>query len=139
MAKGTPWAERSGTERRRTFGRFASVYGAIGLVAIVAGWIPIGAIFVAGGIGLGVAWYTTDANAQAPSSEPEREKPAWLLAMDDPNAPDLTRPEYRTKPRTESDETDAIADSAAGPEADDLATTANPLADSTAEDPSSTS
>lgn len=101
MAKSTPWAERSGAERRRTFRNFGLIYGIITAVAAAMGWIPIALLFGLGALALGVAWYSTEATA-APEVA-ERVKPDWLAAMDDPDAPDLTRPEYRTERRPSPD------------------------------------
>lgn len=99
VAKSRPWGERTGAERRSTLGRFGVLYGVIAVVALVLGWIPIGVIFAFGAAGLFLArTMTTDRPV-----EPERPKPDWMLAMDDPDAPDLSLPEYRTRPRTGSD------------------------------------
>lgn len=94
MAKSTPWADRSGDERRSTFARFGVLYAVIFLVAIALSWVAIAIIFGLIAAGLGVAWYTTEAGQVLP--EAPREKPAWMQAMDDPDAPDLSLPEYRT-------------------------------------------
>lgn len=97
MAKSEAWADRSGDGRRRTLGRFAIVYGVIAVVALGLGWYPVGIIFALGAIGLGVA---RSRIVPSPADEPEeRAKPDWMLAMDDPDAPDLSLPEYRTGPR----------------------------------------
>lgn len=107
MAKSAPWSERSGAERRRTYGRFAAVYGTIAVVALVLGWIPVGLLFGAGAVALAIAVYSTDATAPAgETTTTERVKPDWMLAMDDPNAPDLSLPEYRTRPRPAADGAD---------------------------------
>ncbi len=105
MAKSKPWGERSGEERRSTFGRFAVLYGVIAVITLVLGWIPIGVIFALGAIGLFVARSST---STAPP-EPERPKPDWMLAMDDPDAPDLSLPEYRTPQRAAPDEPSPFA------------------------------
>ncbi len=94
MATSTPWADRSGDERRSTFARFGILYTVIFLVAIALSWVAIAIIFGLIAVGLGVAWYTTEAGQALP--EAPREKPAWMQAMDDPDAPDKSLPEYRT-------------------------------------------
>ncbi len=91
MANAKAWSERSGAERRRTFGRFAALYAAIAVVALAIGWNPVGIFFAIGALALAVGWWTTDASA---AERADREKPDWLLAMDDPDAPDLSLPEY---------------------------------------------
>ena len=93
MANSTPWAERSGAERRQTYGRFALVYGAITLVALLLGFFVIAIVFGLGTAGLTWVWYATPATA--PETPTEREKPDWMKAMEDPDAPDLSLPEYR--------------------------------------------
>lgn len=98
MAKSRPWAERSGEERRTTLGRFGGLYAVIAVITLALGWIPIGVIFALGAIGLFVARArTTDREP-----EPERTKPDWMLAMDDPDAPDLSLPEYNTPRRDDA-------------------------------------
>lgn len=77
------------------------MYAAIAVLAIALGWLPVGIIFGIGALALGIAWMSTESTA--PEAVQERAKPDWVLAMDDPDAPDLSLPEYRTKPRTASD------------------------------------
>lgn len=101
MANKTPWAERTGSARRRTLGGFGLLYGAVTVVAFAFSWIPIAVVFAAGTLGLGIAWFTTTPSDEPPKAP--RAKPDWMLAMDDPNAPDLSRPEYRTEPRRSAD------------------------------------
>lgn len=95
MAKSNPWAERSGAERRRTFGGFALLYAVICVVAVALDWVAIAVIFGLIAAGLGIGWFTTAADAPPSAVKPEAEKPAWMQAMDDPDAPDMTLPEYR--------------------------------------------
>lgn len=104
MANSTPWSERSGAQRRRTFGGFTAVYGVVAIGALAVGWIPVGVIFGIGALALGIAWMSTSTESAPAASLREREKPDWMRAMDDPDAPDLSRPEYRTEPRTVTDE-----------------------------------
>lgn len=94
MAKRESWSVRSPTDRRRTLGRFAVVYGLICVVAIVFGWVAIAIIFGLGAVGLTVARYSTD---EGPAQSP-RPTPEWMRSLDDPNAPDLSLPEYRDRP-----------------------------------------
>lgn len=101
MAKSAPWSERSGAQRRRTFGGFGLLYGAIGLAALVAGWLPVGLLFGLGAVALGIAWMTTDGTDEGTATV-TRSKPDWMLAMDDPDAPDLSRPEYNTERQANS-------------------------------------
>lgn len=101
MAKGTAWSDRSGDERRRTLGRFAILYGVIALLGLAMGWFLIAAVFGAGAIGLFV--YRSTTAAGEPEADPVRTKPDWMRAMDDPNAPDRSLPEYRTARRDGGD------------------------------------
>lgn len=82
------------------------MYGVIAIVALVLGWIPIGVVFALGAVGLFVARSLTTTDPP----QPERPKPDWMLAMDDPDAPDLSLPEYRTRPRTPSQESSPGSD-----------------------------
>lgn len=95
MANSTPWSERSGAQKRRTYGGFGLLYGLIALVTLAFGWFLIGAVFGIGAIGLAVARFTTTPT-EAPTKV-DHPKPAWMLAMDDPDAPDLSLPEYRAQ------------------------------------------
>lgn len=101
MAKSAPWSERSGAQRRRTFGGFGILYAVIAVVALALGWIVVGVIFALGAIGLLIARSATDAASTGTDSRPDRPRPDWMIAMDDPDAPDLSRPEYRTEPVTD--------------------------------------
>ena len=101
MASREAWSDRSGSEKRRTLGLFGILYLVICLVGLVLGWVLVGLVFGIGAVGLGIAWFTIPDDAVAP--EP-RSKPDWMRAMDDPDAPDLTRPEYRAGPPAEVDE-----------------------------------
>lgn len=103
MAKSAPWSERSGAQRRRTFGGFGILYAAIAVLSFALGWFVIGIIFAVGAIGLLVARSATDAASTGTESRPDRPRPDWMVAMDDPDAPDLSRPEYRTEPVADGD------------------------------------
>lgn len=93
MAKRESWSVRSASERRRTLGRFALAYGLIFLVAAALGWVVVAVLFGLGAAGLGIAWYQTE------GEPPPRPTPEWMRSIDDPDAPDLSLPEYRTDPR----------------------------------------
>lgn len=108
MANKTPWAERSGSERRTTFSRFAILYAIIAAIALLIGWFPIAIAFGLGAVGLAIWWRMTDPTPPVPVQP--RAKPDWMLAMDDPDAPDLSRPEYRTRaPQADTAPVDADA------------------------------
>lgn len=104
MASREAWSERSGSDRRRLLGRFGLLYLVIGLVGLVLSWWLVALLFGVGGVGLLVVRSMIPEESEAP--EP-RAKPDWMLAMDDPNAPDLTRPEYRDVPSAAVDGPDA--------------------------------
>lgn len=72
------------------------MYAVVAAVAFALGWLPVGILFGIGALALGIAWMSTESSP--PVAEQERVKPDWMLAMDDPDAPDMSRPEYRTKP-----------------------------------------
>ncbi len=93
MAKREAWSVRSSSDRRRTLGRFAGIYGLISIVAIAFGWVAIAIIFGLGTVGLVVALYST---GEAPEPPP-RPTPEWMRSLDDPDAPDLSLPEYRER------------------------------------------
>lgn len=112
MASREAWSERSGSDKRRLLGQFGVVYLVIGLVGLVLSWWLVAVIFGLGGLGLIVARTMVPVGSEAP--EP-RAKPDWMLAMDDPDAPDLTRPEYRDLPPAAVDEPDAPGAPAEGP------------------------
>ena len=88
------------------------MYGAITVIALVIGWIPVGIVFGIVALALAIAWRATDTSTKV---EP-RTKPDWMLAMEDPDAPDLTRPEYDTKRRTLDDDDNAAFDRPPTPE-----------------------
>ncbi len=102
MADSTRWSERSGAQRRRTLGMFASLYGVVFVIALVLGWIPVAVVFGLGAVVLFIVRSTISSGDATSSPSPERVKPEWLRAMDDPDAPDLTLPEYRGTPTTQA-------------------------------------
>ncbi len=134
MASSKAWSERSGAERRRTFGRFAALYATLAVFALAIGWIPVGIFFAIGALALAIGWWTTDTSADERTGR--HEKPDWLLAMDDPDAPDRSLPEYDTKRRTPPEsspspfdrprESDRPPANGAGTEPDDTLTPPNP-------------
>lgn len=75
------------------------MYGVVAVGALAVGWIPVGLISGIAALGLGIAWMSTTTETETVVSVRDRPKPDWMLAMDDPDAPDLSRPEYRTDRR----------------------------------------
>lgn len=96
MSPRDAWSERSNSAKRKLFAQFAIVYLVVALLGLAFGWMAVGLIFGLGALGLGVAWSMTPADDAEPAAP--REKPDWMKAMDDPNAPDHSLPEYRTAP-----------------------------------------
>ena len=103
MASREPWSERSGSDKRTLLGRFGVLYLLISLAGFGLGWTLVGVIFGVGAIGLAIAWFVIPDEPDADTEPEQRAKPDWLRAMDDPNTPDLTRPEYRDGPPAEAD------------------------------------
>ena len=94
MAKRESWSVRPSSDRRRTLWSFAAVYGLICIVAVVFGWVPIAIIFGLGAAGLAIAGYLTG-DGPEPTTRPT---PEWMRSIEDPDAPDLSLPEYRERP-----------------------------------------
>ncbi len=99
MAKLESWSERSASERRRTLGRFGAAYGLVCVVAIALGWVAIAIFFGLGATGFAVVWSQTKESPPQPS----RPTPEWMRSIDDPDAPDLSLPEYRERRVAETD------------------------------------
>lgn len=108
MASRDAWSDRSGSDKRKLLGRFGVLYLLICLVGLVLGWPLVAVIFGLGALGLGIAWFVTSGDTV---EEPEpRARPEWMQAMDDPNAPDLTLPEYRDGAPSEAETSGASID-----------------------------
>lgn len=89
MANKEAWSDRSGDDKRATYMRFAALYVALLVVALLLGWTVIAIIAGLIILVLGGLWFSTSAGqAELP---PDRPKPDWLKAMEE----DGTAPGFR--------------------------------------------
>lgn len=89
----TPWNDRSGSQKKTTLTRFAALYGAITLIAVLFSWWMLAAIF--GILAAGLAAFTLTIPGDAPGTtgdEPPREKPAWMEGIVLPSERPLDEP-----------------------------------------------